>query len=50
MNNNNKNTSIVLTDEITDFFNKKRIKMSPFIRDLIEDSEEYKRWKDGKNG
>lgn len=46
--NNNKNTSIVLTDNLIKFFNEKRIKMSPFIRDLIEASEEYKRWEDGK--
>lgn len=28
------------------FFKEKNIKMSPFVRKLIDDSEDYKRWKD----
>ena len=38
-------TSIRLTKEQKKFFDKKRIKMSPFIRDFIDDSEEYREWK-----
>ena len=39
-------TSIKLYKEQTKFFKEKHISGSAFIRDLIEESKEYKRWKD----
>lgn len=41
-------TSVRLTKEQENFFKEKNIKMSPFVRDLIINSEDYKRWKDNK--
>jgi len=46
MGNINTITSVLLTQEQIKFFKEKHIKMSPFVRDLIDNSEDYKRWKE----
>lgn len=42
-------TSVRLTEEQMKFFKEKNIKMSPFVRDLIINSDDYLRWKHAKD-